>query len=116
MPASYDDAFDGSGFSLGSNYCSAAPLPQRTYVLTLTKRSIVLMSLINGKVGEGSIAGIGISGVLCGYDASFVPGASYSTSSTSCFKKLDPGTYIFNFCIADGSVNGAGSIVVIPNE
>ena len=61
------------------------------------------------------MAGIGVSGALCGYDA-FTDVAQWSTSSANCFKKLNPGTYSFDFCIADGSGYANGSIIVLPNE
>lgn len=99
----------------GANYCSGSAAPQRTYVVTLVKRSIVFMSLISGKTGGGSFSGIGINGELCGYD--FYPvGGSYSTNSATCIKKLAPGSYTFNYCIADASSGVRGSIVVLPNE
>lgn len=99
----------------GANYCSLGPAPQRTYVVTLTKRSIVFMSLISGKAGGGSFSGIGINGSLCGFDYAPV-GGSWSTNSATCIKKLVPGNYTFNYCIADSSAGVTGSIVVLPNE
>ena len=115
MPSAYNDAFDSSGFVSGANYCSGSPQPQRTYVLNLTKNSLVLMSLISGKSGGGSFAGIGINGDLCGYNA-YMDAASFSTSSAHCSFKLPQGTHIFNFCIATSSSYGTGSIVIVPNE
>lgn len=115
IPSAYDDFFDSSGFVSGANYCSGSPQPQRTYVLNLEKKSIILMSLISGKSGGGSFSGIGINGRLCGYNA-FLDPASFSTSSAHCSFKLSQGTHIFNFCIASSSAYGSGSIIVIPNE
>lgn len=114
LPAAYDDSFDGSGFTSGANLCSAAALPQRTYDLTLARRSIVLLSLISQRPGGYSTAGTGFNGQLCGYDH-YAAAASNSTSSANCSLKLNAGEYVFNFCIADGS-SAYGTIVIIPNE
>lgn len=115
IPSAYDDSFDLSGFTSGANYCSGSPVPQRTYSLYLPKKSVVLLSLISGKAGGGSFAGIGYNGLLCGYNA-YTDVSSFSTSSASCSVRLPAGSYIFNFCVASGSSYGNGSIVVVPNE
>jgi len=43
VASAYTDTFDTSDFNSGPNLCSGADLPQRSYLLNLTKRSLVFL-------------------------------------------------------------------------
>ncbi len=111
---SFYDEFKATGFTYGANLCSGSPAPQRSYTLVLSQKSVILMSLIMSKTGNGAFAGIGTGNKLCGYD--FSPSGSYTTASTSCSFIAEKGPNVFSFCSADSDIALDGSIIIIPSE
>ena len=88
------------------------PRPAKTYLLTLTKKSIVQAAII--AAATASETGIFINGSFCGFNAS--PTNVEWHSSASCSLILPPGTHTLGFCTQNGSFNVKGSVVVLPNE
>lgn len=113
VPSVYKDMFDASGFVSGINLCSAASVPQRTYTLSLSKKSLVFASLISSHLSAASFAGIGYNGVLCGFNSNPI---ANGTASASCAFVLLAGTHIINFCVNQSTFNPRGSIIVLPND
>lgn len=113
FPVAYSDTFDVSGFHMAyPSPCGSWPKPQRTYSLSLKRKSIVTATLISYSVLDRASAGIFLNNKLCGFNGTEM---SNSTASASCTLILPQGLYQVGFCTQTNPTGADGVVVVSPS-